>query len=108
MGLVENMAWFTPAELPENKYYIFGKNGCSDLADQLQIPLIGQIPIFQGIREDGDAGEPSALKTGSPEGDAFKKLAQNVTKQIEIRKIEKAPSQKVEITNTEVCSPANN
>ena len=108
LGLVENMAWFTPAELPENKYYIFGKNGCSDLADQLQLPLIGQIPIVQEIREDGDAGEPSALKTDSPEGDAFKKLAQNVTKQIEIRKIEKAPSRKVEITNTEGCSPANN
>lgn len=73
-GLVENMAWFTPAELPENKYYIFGKGGGVKMAESFGIPLLGQIPIVQSIRESGDAGEPAALSSG-PDGLAFLDLA---------------------------------
>ena len=68
LGLIENMAWFTPAELPENKYYIFGKEGCKKLAEELSIPLIGQIPIVQSICEGGDSGKPVALDTDSLTG----------------------------------------
>lgn len=77
-GIIENMAWFTPEELPENKYYIFGKDGGKKLAEQYDIPLLGQIPIVQSIREGGDKGSPIALNKDSITGMAFAKLAQNV------------------------------
>ena len=73
-GLVENMAWFTPAELPENRYYIFGKDGGAKMAEKYGIPLLGQIPLVQDIRESGDAGEPVALSS-RPDGEAFALLA---------------------------------
>ena len=76
-GLVENMAWFTPEELPENKYYIFGKDGGRRMAEKYDIPLIGQIPLVQGIREGGDSGEPSALSS-RPDGLAFLDLARTL------------------------------
>ena len=78
LGLVENMAWFTPTELPENKYYIFGKEGCKKLAEKMNVPLLGQIPIVQSICEGGDDGEPVALKSASIEGQAFIQLAGKV------------------------------
>ena len=78
LGLVENMAWFTPAELPENKYYIFGKEGCKQLAKELQVPLLAQIPIVQGICENGDQGTPVALNSDTMTGIAFLNLAQAV------------------------------
>lgn len=78
LGLVENMAYFTPAELPENKYYIFGKEGCKKLAEKMNVPLLGQIPIVQSICEGGDDGEPVALKSASIEGQAFIQLAGKV------------------------------
>lgn len=78
-GLVENMAWFTPAELPQNKYYIFGENGGTQMANKLGIKLLGQIPIVQSIRENGDTGEPSALSSG-PDGIAFMTLAGELAK----------------------------
>ncbi len=76
-GLVENMAWFTPAELPENRYYIFGKDGGRKMAEQYGIDLLGQIPIVQSIREGGDAGTPAALNDG-PDGKAFLDLAKKL------------------------------
>ncbi|MCF0192513.1 MAG: P-loop NTPase, partial [Prevotella sp.] len=75
---VENMAWFTPAELPENKYYIFGEGGCKRLAEEMQVPLLAQIPIVQSICESGDKGEPAALHPELPVGQAFLAFAQSV------------------------------
>src|SRR3989339_1882341 len=85
LGLVENMAWFTPAELPENKYYIFGRDGCKKLAAEMNVPLLGQIPLVQGIREGGDTGRPVATDENSPSGQAFLDLARETVRQIEIR-----------------------
>ena len=78
LGLVENMAWFTPAELPENKYYIFGKEGCKRLAEEMQVPLLAQIPLVQSICESGDDGEPAATKVDTMTGQSFLSLAQAV------------------------------
>ena len=75
LGLVENMSWFTPAELPDNKYYIFGRDGGKNLAQELNIPLLGQIPLVQSIREGGDEGTPIALQAGHPAAIEFDKIA---------------------------------
>ena len=98
LGLVENMSWFTPAELPENKYYIFGKNGGKTLADNLGLKLLGQIPIVQSMREGGDSGVPIAADTGSVTGLAFAEVARNVIHQLHLRNIQRAPTKKVKIT----------
>ena len=79
LGLVENMAWFTPAELPQNKYYIFGKDGGKALAEELKVPLLGQIPLVQSIREGGDEGVPVALQAGHPAATAFDAIASLLT-----------------------------
>jgi len=99
LGLIENMAWFTPEELPDNKYYIFGKEGCSRLAAQHGIPLLGQIPLIQGIREGSDSGEPVVLKKG-PAGEAFKTIADNLTIQLLKRNTTMEPTRIVEITKS--------
>ncbi len=78
LGLVENMAWFTPAELPNNRYYIFGKEGCKRLAEEMDVPLLAQIPLVQGICDGGDQGEPAALSSETATGLAFINLAQSV------------------------------
>lgn len=85
LGMVENMAWFTPAELPENKYYIFGKEGCKQLANELHIPLLAQIPLVQNICEDGDKGEPAACHPETITGQAFLNLAQAVVTKVNRR-----------------------
>ncbi|MBR1849868.1 MAG: Mrp/NBP35 family ATP-binding protein [Bacteroidales bacterium] len=84
LGVVENMAWFTPAELPQNRYYIFGREGCRRMAEQMGLPLLGQIPIVQSIAESGDSGRPAALwsPNPSPESQAFAQLADNVVKEL--------------------------
>ena len=97
LGLVENMSWFTPAELPENKYYIFGKDGGKRLADELSVKLLGQIPIVQSIREGGDAGRPIAVNENSILFASFQHLAQNVVDQVEIRNKTMNPTKKVEM-----------
>lgn len=97
LGLVENMAWFTPAELPENKYYIFGKEGCKQLAEELDVPLLGQIPIVQSICENGDKGTPVALDETTVTGRAFLQLAAAVVRQVDKRNVEMAPTQIVEV-----------
>ena len=78
LGLVENMAWFTPAELPNNRYYIFGKDGGKQLAEELNIPLLGQIPLVQSIREGGDEGMPIALQDGHPAAQIFEDICQHL------------------------------
>ena len=78
LGLIENMAWFTPAELPENRYYIFGKEGCKHLAEEMNVPLLAQIPLVQSICDNGDAGTPAALSSDTATGLAFINLAQAV------------------------------
>lgn len=78
LGLIENMAWFTPAELPENKYYIFGKEGCKQLAQEMNVPLLAQIPLVQSICANGDEGTPAATKVDTITGQAFINLAQAV------------------------------
>lgn len=95
LGLVENMAWFTPEELPENKYFIFGKDGVKNLAEEMQLPLLGQIPIVQSIREAGDAGRPAILQETTPQALAFREMAQNVAQQVAILNANKAKEKAV-------------
>jgi ATP-binding protein involved in chromosome partitioning len=99
LGLIENMAWFTPEELPENRYYIFGKDGCKKIAEQFGIPLLGQIPLVQGIREGSDTGEPSVLVKG-PASEAFKTIADNLIIELLKRNSTVEPTKVVEITKT--------
>lgn len=98
LGLVENMAWFTPEELPDNRYYIFGKEGCKNLASAMGVELLSQVPIVMGIRESGDEGEPVALHEDSAAGKAFRELADRVAEATEKRNREKAPTTKVNIS----------
>jgi len=97
LGLIENMAWFTPAELPENKYYIFGKEGGKRLAEELNIPLLGQIPIVQSIREHGDAGRPIACDADTIMGQAFHNLAIQLVQKIDERNQSMEATKKVEM-----------
>lgn len=99
LGLVENMAWFTPAELPQNKYYIFGKDGCKNLAKELNCPLLAQIPIVQSICENGDKGTPVASQVDTVTGQAFLSLAQSVVTVVNRRNKEQAPTKIVEVKN---------
>lgn len=85
LGIIENMAYFTPAELPENKYYIFGQGGGQKLANQLNIPFLGEIPLVKSISDSGDAGAPVILQEGNPMSAAFTDLAERVAQQVAIR-----------------------
>lgn len=96
LGLVENMSWFTPAELPQNKYFIFGKEGGKKLADKMGVPLLGRIPLIQGICESGDTGRPVALEN-TPAGEAFRLLAEEVINKVNIRNTEQKPTVKLKI-----------
>lgn len=104
LGLVENMAWFTPAELPENKYYIFGKDGGKKLADKLGINFLGQIPIVQSIREGGDSGNPVAQSSESITGIAFAEIAESMKHRVHLRNIQMAPTKKVKVSRDSSCS----
>ena len=97
LGLIENMAWFTPAELPENRYYLFGREGCKRLAEEMHVPLLAQIPIVQSICENGDQGTPAALDVETMPGQAFINLAQAVVTVTNRRNKEQAPTQIVQV-----------
>ena len=99
LGLIENMSWFTPRELPDNRYYIFGKEGCRHLAEKMNLPLLGQIPIVQGVAESGDEGMPVVLKEEEITGNAFRLLLQNFTDALDKRMKEKEPTRRVIINN---------
>jgi ATP-binding protein involved in chromosome partitioning len=96
LGIIENMAYFTPEELPDNKYYIFGKDGGKKLSEKYDVPLLGQIPLVQGIRESGDSGLPAVLKEGIT-ADAFKTLAETLARHIAIRNANFTQTKKVEL-----------
>lgn len=104
LGVVENMAYFTPEELPENKYYIFGKEGAKNLATDTQVPFLGEIPLVQSVREAGDVGRPAALQENSPVADSIYRITQNMVAQVLDRNKNLPPTQVVKITTMSGCS----
>jgi ATP-binding protein involved in chromosome partitioning len=104
LGIIENMANFTPEELPENKYYIFGKEGAKNLAEDLQVPFLGEVPLVQSIREAGDYGRPAALQTASPLEKVFEEIARNVVEETVKRNENLAPTEAIKITTMAGCS----
>jgi ATP-binding protein involved in chromosome partitioning len=104
LGIIENMAYFTPEELPENKYYIFGKEGAKDLAKDLDVPFLGEIPIVQSIREAGDYGRPAAMQTASPIEHIFDEVTRNVVREVVNRNENLPATEAVKITTMAGCS----
>ncbi|AKA34707.1 Mrp/NBP35 family ATP-binding protein [Flagellimonas lutaonensis] len=103
LGIVENMAYFTPAELPNNKYYIFGQAGAKNLAEDLDVPFLGEIPLVQSIREAGDVGRPAAMQTATPVEEAFEELTKNVVSQLVRRNKDLPPTEAIKITTMAGC-----
>jgi len=104
LGIIENMAYFTPEELPNNKYYIFGKEGAKNLAEDLQVPFLGEVPLVQSIREAGDYGRPVALQTASPLEKVYEEIARNVVQEVVYRNENLAPTEAIKITTMAGCS----
>ena len=104
LGIVENMAYFTPAELPENKYYIFGQHGARNLAQDLDVPFLGEVPLVQSVREAGDFGRPAALAEGSPVAEVFVEVARRVAEEVVKRNENLPPTEAVKITTMAGCS----
>jgi len=104
LGIIENMAYFTPEELPENKYYIFGKEGAKNLSEDLKVPFLGEVPLVQSIREAGDYGRPAALQTDSTLEIVFEEIARNVVEETVKRNENLAPTEAIKITTMAGCS----
>ena len=104
LGIIENMAYFTPEELPNNKYYIFGKEGAKDLAEDLNVAFLGEVPIVQSIREAGDYGRPAALQTGSVIENVFDEITRNVVSEVVNRNENLDPTEAIKITTMAGCS----
>ena len=104
LGIVENMAYFTPSELPNNKYYIFGQSGARHLAEDLDVEFLGEIPLVQSIRESGDVGRPAALQGGNPAAEAFLVLTREVVRQTVKRNKDLPPTEAIKITTMAGCS----
>lgn len=104
LGIIENMAYFTPEELPNNKYYIFGKEGAKNLAEDLQIPFLGEVPLVQSIREAGDYGRPAALQTASVLEKVYEEVTRNVVSQVVLRNESLPPTEAIKITTMAGCS----
>ena len=107
LGIIENMAYFTPEELPNNKYYIFGKEGAKNLAEDLQVPFLGEVPLVQSIREAGDYGRPAALQTASVIEKVFEDITRNVVQETVNRNESLPPTEAVKITTMAGCSAVN-
>ena len=108
LGLIENMSYFTPAELPENKYYIFGKDGVKNLCEDQKTHFLGEVPLVQGIREAADVGRPVALQENTSMVKTFQKITQKMLAQLIVRNREMPPTQIVKITTMSGCSTAKN
>lgn len=106
LGMIENMAYFTPAELPDNKYYIFGKDGVKHLSQQLNVPFLGEIPLVQSIRESGDVGRPAALQEGTPVSQAFDEITKRMVEELVKRNDTMPPTEITRITTMAGCSAA--
>jgi ATP-binding protein involved in chromosome partitioning len=104
LGIIENMAYFTPKELPDNKYYIFGKEGAKNLAEELKVPFLGEVPIVQSIREAGDYGRPAAMQTESIIGTVFEEITRNVVQEVVNRNENLPATEAVKITTMAGCS----
>jgi len=104
LGIIENMAFFTPSELPDNKYYIFGKEGAKHLAEDLEVPFLGEVPLVQSIREAGDAGRPAALQTATQIEKAFEVITRNVVEETVRRNENLPPTEAIKITTMAGCS----
>lgn len=104
LGIIENMAYFTPAELPQNKYYIFGKQGAKFLAEDLKVPFLGEVPLVQSIREAGDIGRPAALQTATQIEEAFEALTKKVVEQVVYRNDNLPETEAIKITTMAGCS----
>jgi ATP-binding protein involved in chromosome partitioning len=104
LGIIENMAYFTPEELPENKYYIFGQEGAKNLAEDLNVPFLGEVPIVQSIREAGDYGRPAALQTASPIEKVFEEITRNVVQEVVNRNDSLPATEAIKITTMAGCS----
>jgi len=104
LGIVENMSFFTPAELPDNKYYIFGKDGAKNLAEDIDTAFLGEIPLVQSIRESGDVGHPVALQTNSPLEEVFSEITKNMLTELVKRNDELPETEIVRITTMSGCS----
>ena len=104
LGIVENMSFFTPAELPENKYYIFGKDGAKNLAEDIETAFLGEVPLVQSIREAGDVGHPVALQDNTPLENAFSTITKNTLSQLVKRNKDLPPTEIVRITTMSGCS----
>ncbi|MGY5851545.1 Mrp/NBP35 family ATP-binding protein [Salegentibacter sp. F14] len=107
LGLIENMAYFTPEELPDNKYYIFGMHGARNLAQDLDTPFLGEIPLVQSLRESGDIGRPAALQNGTPTEAAFEEITRNMVQQTVNRNQSLPPTEAIKITTMAGCSAVN-
>lgn len=108
LGVVENMAYFSPNELPDNKYYIFGKSGAKYLAQDLDIPFLGELPLVQSIREAGDVGRPAALQTDNKVVQSYRKLTQEMVSELVKRNQNLPPTDAIKITTMAGCSAVNN
>ncbi len=107
LGIIENMAYFTPGELPDNKYYIFGKEGAKNLAEDLNVPFLGEVPLVQSIREAGDVGRPAALQESTPIAMAFEDITKNVVREMVNRNESMPPTEAIKITTMAGCSSVN-
>ena len=107
LGIVENMAYFTPEELPDNKYYIFGQEGAKNLANDLKVKFLGELPLVQSIREAGDVGRPAALQSSTLQEEAFQLITKNMVQELVKRNTDLPPTEAIKITTMAGCSAVN-